>query len=173
MHAIAAALCWDVHPSVFPTHPALPCRAPPGRCAAATTTPMMRGRPPWLRQCGRAMCPICAPRRGTRCGATRCRLVQRWCWVQAPIPDAAISLRQRATFAAAAAAAKATRLLDPLTLPPPCKQELRVLAGEREAWRLSVRGGGGHDLLTISPVGGPPACLHACLFACFPLPIHL
>ncbi len=31
-------------------------------------------------------------------------------------------------------------------------QELRVLEGRDDFWRLTVRGGGGHDLLTISPV---------------------
>lgn len=31
-------------------------------------------------------------------------------------------------------------------------QELRVLEGRNDFWRLTVRGGGGHDLLTISPV---------------------
>ena len=36
----------------------------------------------------------------------------------------------------------------------PLAQELRVLRSVGAAWRLSVRGGGGHDLLTISPVGG-------------------
>lgn len=29
-----------------------------------------------------------------------------------------------------------------------------MLSAEGEGWHLSVRGGGGHDLLTISPVCG-------------------
>lgn len=61
-------------------------------------------------------------------------------------------------------------------LPATPLQELRVLGTEGEAWPHSVRGGGGHDLLTISPVGDAAVvclrcpsvgCLPACLPACW------
>ena len=40
----------------------------------------------------------------------------------------------------------------PLPTHHPTAQELRLLSAVGESWRLAVRGGGGHDLLTLSPV---------------------